>query len=694
MSSSTPPSRSESLAGPGQESIRASRPLPAENIQSPPWHTFAVCIFLAAIVSVVFSQTLHFDFINFDDPAYVYNNPHLNHGLDWNEVVWVFTHENFHEWFPVTYVSRMVDSQIYGLNAGGHHLTNVLLHTATAIFLFLVLKKMTGAFWRPAFVAAIFAIHPLRVESVAWVVERKDVLSGLFFMLTLWYWIEYVRNRPAGRPSPPHTFVSDSPNRRWIIAYILALICFTLGLLSKSILVTLPFVLLLLDYWPLNRLPSSFASGFSAWRGLILDKVAFLVLSIAAGVATMITQKNVVLTAQHTPLFWRIGQVILAYTDYLKHLVYPVGLTLVYPYSNTTPPILTLILCGLLLAAISVVAVAARRNHPYLLVGWFWYLGIFLPVIDSMQATQNSHADRYSYLPHIGLYIMAAWGAAELLKSFRYRRALFAFCAAIILTVLMVDTYIQTGYWKNSVIIWTRTVTLTSHNYFAENLLGSALANEGKWNEAIPHFERSIKYNPNSDDTHVNLGITLANLERRDEAIKQFKIALQLNPNSADAAYNLGGVLADQGKSAEALPYFAQALQLNPNNVHAHYDFGLALATLGKWDDAVSQYGQAFGRKLELADAQYITAIAFAAHGKQDNAIVLYDRVLQTRPDSAETHYHLGIVLAAQGKSTEAGLHFQKALDLATAQNNPSLAESIRAQISTNSQASQPPGKP
>lgn len=696
MSSSNSPSRPGATACSVPEAVPPDNSLLPESHQPHRWQTVAVCIFLAAIVWAVFGQTLRFDFINYDDPTYVYKNPHLNHGLDWNEVAWVFTHENLHEWVPVTYVSRMVDSQIYGLNAGGHHLTNVLLHAVTAILLFLLLKRMTGALWRAAFVASVFAIHPLRVESVAWVVERKDVLSGLFFMLTLWAWLDYVDKRSAfgnRQNAGPGAAVRD-----WLPAYLLSLVFFTMGLLSKPMLVTMPLLFLLLDYWPLKRIPadglSSVRSGLGAWRGLILEKVPFVPLSVAACVATMLTQKNVVITAQHTALFWRIGNVLLAYTDYLKHLVYPVGLALVYPFSTANPPVLIIAACALLLAAITAVAVVFRRGHPYLMVGWLWYIGMFLPIIDSMQATQNSRADRYSYLPHIGLYIMIAWGATELLKRWRYRQIVLAGAAAVVLAALSADAYIQTGYWKNSVTVWTHSLACTSENFFAENTLGSALADEGKYDAALLHFERSIKFNPNYAESRANYGITFANLGRRDEAVEQLKLALQLNPHFALASYNLGVVLANEGNTSEAIPYLTRALQLDPNNMKAHYDLGVALATMGKWDDAILQYDLGLGRKLELTDAQYITGVAFSAKGKWEDARVLFERVAQTRPDSAEAYYRLGNVLKNEGQSVEAAQHFQKALELATAQGDTSLAEVARAEFNTNSTASQPSTKP
>ncbi len=364
------------------------------------WPTVAVCLFLAAIVWIVFGQTVHYDFVNYDDPAYVYQNPAITQGLSWSGVAWLFTHADVNTWFPVTDITHQLDWQIYGANAGGHHLTNVLLHAATAILLFLVLRKMTGAFWSAAFVAAVFAIHPLRVESVAWVEERKDVLSGLFFMLTLGAWTHHVEKQARAENSffiPPYRF--------WKGDYFLALAFFAFGLMSKSMLVTLPLVLLLLDYWPLNRVASG-PSLRKAWLWLVLEKVPFLLLSGGICIVTLLTQDKVVKVMQNLTIPWRIGNAMQAYVDYLRHMIYPVGLTVSYSHSETYPFIWKVIPTVVILFSISTAAFSARRKYPYLIIGWLWYLIMLLPVIDIVQVAHNARADRYTYLPQIGLYIL------------------------------------------------------------------------------------------------------------------------------------------------------------------------------------------------------------------------------------------------------------------------------------------------
>jgi len=663
---------------------------PPEGQPHPRWMTVVVCLFLAAVVWAVFGQTIHYEFINFDDQVSVYKNPIITQGLNLQGIVRLFTHVDAvaFEWYPVTAISRMVDWQLYGPNAGGHHLTNILLHAATAILLFLVLRKITGAFWRSAFVAAVFAIHPLRVESVAWVTERKDGLSGLFFMLTLWAYARHAQT-PGLANSGTFSFLRSRP-------YWFAVLLFTLGLMSKGTLVTLPFVLLLLDYWPLERVTSDKkpAEKPPAFVFLILEKIPFLLLAAADSVGMMVSLKNAVLVAQRLTFPWRIGNALLAYTDYLGHMFYPVGLALAYPHEGTTLPAWRVGLSALLLLMISAGAIAGRRKYPFLLVGWLWYLGMLLPVIDIMQAGINARADRYTYLPQIGLYIAMAWGAVELFHYWRYRRAVLGSIAVAILAGLLAGAYIQTGYWKDSISLWTRTLACTPESSFAQNNLGNALVAQEKWAEAVQHFERALQLDPDYAQAHLNLGVALANQGKRDEAIQHFERALQLNPHSVEAHYNLGDALASQGKGDEAIQHFERALQLKPDYAQAHYDWGIVLATRGKWDEAIPHYEQALHLKLDYTDAQYISGVALATQKKWAEAIELYERVLQSKPDFAEAHYNLGIALASQGKSVEAIQHFQQALTLATAQGNTALAKSIRTRLNSYPPALSQPQTP
>jgi tetratricopeptide (TPR) repeat protein len=664
------------------------------------WLTVAVCLSLTAIVWAVFGQTTHYSFVNYDDPVCIYKNPAITQGLSWHGAVWVFQHGSFEAWYPLTDISHQLDWQLYGPNAGGHHLTNVLLHAAAAVMLFLALRRLTGAFWRAAFAAAVFAIHPLRAESVAWAIERKDVLSGLFFMLTLWAWAGHLKKR--ARINEPDMGACD-PNfvpapSGWTADYFLALIFFLFGLLSKTMLVTLPFVLLLLDFWPLNRLPSGAPCPprrwLKAWTVLIWEKVPFLVLSICFCVATVLTQHGVVTLGQHLTIFWRIGNSLQAFADYLGHMIYPVGLTVVYSDSGINPSLGRAGVAAFILLAITVGAWFGRKKHPYLIVGWLWYLGMLLPAVDLMQLSHNARADRYTYLPQIGLSILLAWGATELGGILRCRRVVLAVAAVAIIGALSVCAYIQTTYWQDSITLWTRSIACTPANAYAQNGLGSALSDEGKWTEAIPHLKTALRIRPDYPDALVNLGVALVNLDRREEAIPYYERALQINPYSSEAHYNLGDALAAQGKIPEAIQHFEQALKSEPDHAGAHYDLGLYLGIEGKWDEAIPHFEQSFRFKVDQADARYITGVALATQKKWAEAIRLYQQAIQLKPALAEARYRLGIALSAQHKWPEALESFHQALALATSQGDAALAESINAEIKSCKTAEMAPPAP
>jgi len=634
------------------------------------------------MVWIVFGQTTHFAFVNFDDDTYIYKNPAITQGLNWQGVLWLFTHFNVYTWFPLTDLSHQINWHLYGDNAGGHHLTNVMLHAATAILLFLVLRKLTGAFWSAAFVAAVFAVHPLRVESVAWVVERKDVLSGFFFMATLWVWTRQVQN-------PAHAGAGPVLNPlAWTRDYYLALAFFVLGLMSKTMLVTMPFVLLLLDYWPLRRWSAgSGAGGRSQLRvglNLTLEKTPFFVLSVAACIVTLLSVKSAMAITQKTSLPDRIGHVLLAYTDYLWHMIYPVGLTLAYAHTEKNSPLWQVGLSALILILITLVAVAVRQQRPWLLVGWFWYLGMFLPVIDIMQADQNVRADRYTYLPQIGLYIMLTWELAKGCGDARFRRVALGFIAACILTALTVAAHRQTSYWQNSMTLWTHALACKSDPALANYNLANALADQQRWEEATLLYQRSLHSDPDYDLAHINLGIALAKQNQPEAARQHFLRALQISPGSAEAHDNLGIALAAQNKPTEAMEHFRLALHCKPDYAAAHYDLACALAGQGNWTEAITHFEQAMHRPVELLTAKYIVAVALASHQKWGEAADLYEQVLESKPDFAEAHNNLGIALDRQGKSVEARPHFQQALALATAQGIPALIASLKTRLQSN----------
>jgi tetratricopeptide (TPR) repeat protein len=639
------------------------------------WTVLGVCIFLAAITWLVFSQTLGHEFVNYDDNLYVADNPVVLNGLSLKGIVWAFTHTVNVNWTPVAMLSHMLDCQLYGTKAGWHHLTSVLLHTMSVIALFLVLKEMTSALWRSAFVAAVFAVHPLHVESVAWIAERRDVLSGVFFMLTIGAYVRYAR----------HPW---SPARYGLVVFL-----FALGLMSKPMLVTLPFVLLLLDYWPLKRFNQP--DSRSVPCRLIVEKLPLLALSGAACVVTLFAQKEAITSP---PLPVSIGNALVSYVSYLKQMFWPSGLAVLYPFPANGRPLWEVILALILLLSMTAGVFILRKTRPYLLVGWLWYLLMLVPVIGFIQSGLRAQADRYTYLPQIGLYVLLTWMAADLCASWRHRRALLGGLSIIILTALIVCAHMQVSYWKNSESLWTRTLAVTTDNYIAHNDFGGALVQAGRLDEAIVQYQKALEIYPDSAEAHNNLGSALFQKGRVDEAIAQYQKALQINPDHAQAHYNLGIALMQKGRVDEAIAQYQKALQINPDFADAHNNLGSALMQKGRVDEAIVQYQKAletdpdsaqthnnlgnalfqkgrvdeaivhFQQALEInpdfADAHNNLGNALLQKGRVDEAIVHYQKALQIKPDSAQTHNNLGDALLQKGKVDEAIVHYQKALEI------------------------------
>jgi tetratricopeptide (TPR) repeat protein len=610
---------------------------------TPRWRVPAICLVLAAITFAVFGQTLHHEFIDFDDQEYVYENPVVARGLTFQGLFWAFS---FHSsnWHPLTWLSHMLDCQFYGLNPGGHHLTNVLLHSATVILLFLVLRQMTGALWRSAFVAAVFAIHPLRVESVAWVAERKDVLSGLFFMLTIGAYLRFAR----------HPW---SPAR-----YGLVVLLFALGLMCKPMLVTLPLVLLLLDYWPLQRMESA--------RRLVMEKLPLLALSAAACVATLLAQHQTIQLGESVSLPHRLENALATCVLYLGQMVWPAGLAVFYPYPYGGLPLWKLALAGTLLAGLSAIALWQRRKQPWILVGWLWYLVMLLPVVGIIQVGGQAHADRYTYLPQIGIYVALTW----LVAQWRLSRVALGGLMTGVIAVLMVCAWQQTAYWQNTETLWTRAVACTTGNDLAQCNLGTALQQKGRLNEAITHWEMALQINPNYGKAHNNLGAALQQKGKVNEAITHYQMALHSNPNNADVHNNLGFALAQKGRVDEAITHYQMALQIKPDYATAHNNLGLALAQKGRVDEAITHYQMALQINPNMAGTHDTLGLALLQKGNVDEAITQYQTALQISPKDAQVHNHLGIALRQKGRVDEAITQYQSALQIspkdAQVQNN------------------------
>jgi Flp pilus assembly protein TadD len=622
------------------------------------WLVLGVCIFLAAIIWVVFGQMLRYGFVSFDDNLYVYENPVVQKGLTWEGFCWALTYGQIGHWHPLTWLSHMLDCQLYGLNAGGHHLTNVLLHTASAILLFLVLRRMTGCLWRSAFVAAVFAIHPLHVESVAWIAERKDVLSAFFFMLTLGAYARYVQkqSKVESRESGGGNGSLALDPRLWTLDYGLVVLFFALGLLSKNMLVTTPFVLLLLDYWPLGRMagdrwrvtnekkagphsvkPSTLNPQFST---LLCEKWPLLVLTVGSCVATALVPEKLTVTRLSFGL--RLENAVMSYVTYLWQMIHPLGLACLYPNPTHYLPVWQVAGAVGLLLAISGAAWAFRKTQPWLVVGWLWYLGMMIPVIGMVQIAHYAHADRYTYLPQIGLYVLLTWTVADLCAGWRYRRVVLVVVAAVILAALITYAHEQTSYWRNGELLWTHALDCTSDNALAHYNLGDALLKKGSLDEAIIHYQKALQINPGYAEAHNNLGVTLFQKGSVDEAIAQYQKALQIKPDNAEARNNLGNALLLRGKVDEAIAQCQKALQMNPDNAEALNNLAWLLATS---PDAHIRNGvqavQHAERACELTHYWEILPIgtlaaAYAEAGRFDNAIATAQKACALASKSGE----------------------------------------------------------
>jgi len=603
---------------------------------------FAICAGLIVAVFCVFGQVVHHDFISVDDDYYVYRNPVVMRGLTWEGIGWAFTHAHAANWHPLTWLSHMLDCQLYGLRAGGHHITNVLLHAANAVLLFLLLRRMTHALWPGAFVAALFALHPLRVESVAWVAERKDVLSGLFFMLTTWAYILYTARQSWWR-------------------YALVMLCFALGLMSKPMLVTLPFVLLLLDYWPLRRLQRA------TFPKLILEKLPLLVLVAASCALTIWAQRQVgaIKTGAELATPWRLANAAVSYVVYIVQMVFPHRLAAYYPHYGTQLPLLEVVGAVLLLALVTVAVIFWGRRFTYLPVGWFWYVGMLVPVIGLVQVGAQAHADRYTYLPQIGLYLVVIFGLADLSKRWSpSARFALALAGAICLVVLAICTWRQTRYWRNSEVLWTRALECNPDSSWIEKVLADVLSDKGRIDEALVHYRRGAEISPNYAGLRLNFGNALYRKSRLAEAQQQLEAALQINPQMDDAHISLGVVLYLQGETGLAIQHFQKVLERNPNNTAALSDLGAVLESMGRVDEAIVNYRQALIVNPSFTDARRNLARLLLSQGRAAEAIPHCELLLRASPNDVNLRSGFADALAQVGQFERAAAELTQALVL------------------------------
>ena len=565
-----------------------------------PRSKFVVSFLLVLIILIAYWELPTHDFLGFDDSGYITQNTHVNKGITRENVLWAFGFPGWGYWHPLTWLSHMVDCQLFGMNAGMHHLINLLLHIGNTLLLFLVLKRMTGSLWRSAFVAAVFALHPLNVESVAWAAERKNVLSTFFWMLTTLTYIRYVENPAFNR-------------------YFLVLIVFLLGLMAKPMLVTLPFVFVLLDYWPLGRLKFdqsgikkqednhiSKNNGFqhSLIFRLILEKIPLIALSAIAIYFSSLSVKHLAVSTVSVPLKIRIANALVSYISYIKKMIWPLDLAVYYPYPQSIP-LWQVAGAGLSLLCIFFMVLRAKTSKPYLAVGWLWYVGTLFPVIGLVQAgLWPAMADRFVYVPLIGLFIIITWGVPDIMNRWRFKRIVLGILSAGLIPTLIATTWFQLQHWQNGVKLFTHAIKVTRNNSVAHNNLGQALSKQGKYNEAFIHYVKALEINPNYVLAHNNLANIHFTNEKYEKSIFHYKKALSITPNNEVVHYNMGKTLIQQGKGKDGLLHLLEAIKIKPEFAQAYNEIGLILARQGDYKKACIYFYKAVKANPNFVEAK------------------------------------------------------------------------------------------
>jgi tetratricopeptide (TPR) repeat protein len=611
-----------------------------------------ICLALAFVTVGIYWQVHGFEFVNFDDANYVTKNPMVRGGLALRNIAWAFTHFYASNWHPLTWISHMLDCQFFGLKPAGPHLVNVFLHAANAVLLFLLLHRLTGAQWRSAIVAGLFAWHPLHVESVAWISERKDVLSTFFGLLSLLAYARYANE----------SWVQNHKAHTW---YFSALVCFALSLMAKPMLVTLPFLMLLLDFWPLQRLNNIGWRLFAApsFSRLAREKWPWFSLAAISCVLTLFAQRRATASAAHFPFLWRVFNAVESYFWYLQKAFWPTKLAAFYPLEHVRP--LPPFICeAALFIFITVAAVMTIKRWPFLLVGWLWFVGTLVPVIGLVQVGSQGTADRYSYFPMIGLFIGIVWWAYEFLRGSTARIVAGAVASAIILSACATATVFQVRYWENSVTLFSHALDVTHDNDTALVNLGAAFYDLGRISDALKMYDTALMINPNAPDIHENIGLALSKAGRLDEALAQYEEAERLDPNSAELQSFLAVALVTRGKSADALAHYEEAARLDPENALYQNDLGAALAGAGKRADALPHYARAVW--LEGSNARYQNnfATALARNGDLDAALPHYRAAVHADPNFAEAYSNLGALLNARHEFAEAAAQYSQAIRL------------------------------
>jgi tetratricopeptide (TPR) repeat protein len=642
----------------------------------------AIAVLLVALTLFVYLQVRHFDFVNWDDPSYLTENANVEAGLDWSNVRWALTTTHSPYWHPLTWLSHMLDVTMYGMDPGWHHVTSLILHIASTLLLFTTLTRMTRSPGSSAFVAAIFAAHPLHVESVAWLAERKDVLSTFFLFVTIWMYVRYVE-RPSTR------------------RYAAVVAAYALALMAKPMVVTLPFVLLLLDVWPLARVPARHGlthrtespartrnagskdpayigskgpasigpkgPASIGWSRAIVEKLPLLVLALATSVATLIVQKQVgaVASLAALPLGARVVNALVGYLAYVWKTIWPTHLAAFYPFR--TYPTWEVALAAALIVTITIVATVYRKRWPYVFVGWLWYVVTVAPVVGLMQAGEQAMADRFMYVPMVGLLIIVAWGGRALLARAGLRTRAIGAIAVALVAACAVAARAQAAYWADSLTLWQHAARVTDANYVAVEKIGEALRDRGQFDEAAANYEQALRLAPANSPIYVaaiqnSLGLVRIRQGRLDEAESHLAAAVRLNPAFAEAQNNYGNALAAQGKYDDAIAHYRAALAVAPAFTEALVGLGGSLVREGRPDDAAVQYREALRLDPQLPQAHNGLGSAFSLQHRDDEAMAEFTRALELKPDLPSAHLNIAIVLLRRNDVAGARRHLDTAL--------------------------------
>jgi tetratricopeptide (TPR) repeat protein len=650
------------------------------------------CLVLAVLVLAIYWQTGVFDFVNYDDSDYVSANRIVQRGLSAEGIGYAFTSVVAGNWQPITLLSHMLDCQFWGTRPGPHHLTNLALHLANTLLVFWFLRSLTRAFWPSMFVAALFAAHPLHVESVAWIAERKDVLSTFFWLTTICAYLRYVsrmtsdqsgirkpelernpktktRTQTQASGTRPSRGTLPAPRRTASASlfYSLSLLLFALGLMAKPMLVTVPFTLLLLDYWPLRRIPPAPRWATEVSRKLLLEKVPFFAGSLVISVIALFAQRKMGALVSHFPLSMRIGNALISCIRYLGKVFWPAGLAIPYPYPSQIP-VWQVLIAGVLLALITGLVVWQLRPRPYLAVGWFWYLGTLVPVIGLVQVGMQAMADRYTYVPSLGIFVMLAWGGRDILRWGIERTPIVRYAAyglgAASVLVFAALSFMQTRVWKNTETLFTHTVRTTGDNMFAQYNLGNWYYTHDQFEQAVEQYRGALRAHPGYADAENNLGNALGKLGRNEEAAEHYAAALKSGGGAASRA-NQASSLLKAGKADDAIAMYQQAVTLQPSLMEAHNGLGAAFAQKGNLEAAINEFQQAVELRPEYVSARINLASTLARAGRASAAIEQYEAAARLDPGNFDAHEGAADLLAERGATEQAIAHYRRAKEIA-----------------------------